>query len=153
MKFVNLKVEAPKEQLLTLIRDNERVNKNVRFDEKLGKPNMKVKEKDGRVKVTCELLGRATKDNGFLVGSFFWGKIKEKNGTSSLRGIILTAPLYHLILCILFVAFIIQCFRLRGLSVVPIFMVLLDIMMFKTEFKKQGYIQRYLYRAASRINE
>ena len=57
------------------------------------------------------------------------------------------------IILVLIALFIVQCFRLRGISVVPPILVIFDLFMFKNEFKKQGIIKRYLNRAARRIYE
>ena len=154
MKFVNMDFPASREEVLQMLKDNERVNKNVRFDDYRGKPHMKIKEKKGdKIKITCEMIGGPTKDNGFLVGTYFSGKLVEKNGRTHLSGVITTAPLYHLALIALVVVFIIQCFKLSGFSVVPPIIIIFDIFMFKNEFKKQGYIKRYLYRTARRLYE
>ena len=99
------------------------------------------------------MIGGPTKDNGFFVGTYFSGRLSEKDGRTKLKGIITTAPIYHLFLIALVVVFIIQCFRLRGFSVIPPIIIIFDIFMFKNEFKKQGYIKRYLYRAARRMCE
>ena len=154
MKFINIDFPASKEEVLKMIKDNERVNQNVRFDDYKGKPLMKIKEKkNGKIKITCEMIGGPTKDNGFLVGTYFSGRLVEKNGKTNLKGVITTAPIYHLVLIALVAIFIVQCFKMKGFSVVPPIIVIFDIFMFKNEFKKQGYIKRYLYRAARRIYE
>lgn len=153
MKFINLEFPISREETLALISDNERVNRNVNFDERRGRPLMKVKGKgEGKIKITCEMLGRATKDNGFLVGTYFTGRLSERNGKTRLRGIILTAPIYHLVLTALLVVFIIQCFHMKGFSVVPVIIAAFSLFMFKDEFRKQGYISRYLNRAVRRID-
>ena len=154
MQFINIDFDAPKSEVLAMIKDNERVNKNVRFDNDEIKPLMKIKEKEnGKIKINCEMIGGPTKDNGFFVGTYFSGKLKEKNGVTKLKGVITTAPFYHLFLIVLIAVFIVQCFRLRGISFVPPLLVVFDLFMFKNEFKKQGYIKRYLYRASRRISE
>ncbi len=154
MKFINIEYDAPREEVMRMLIDNEAVNKNVRFEEGNGKPLMKIKEKkNDKIRITCEMIGRATRDNGFLVGTYFSGKLIEKNGRTKLQGIILTAPIYHLALVAMLVIFILKCIDLKGLSVVPVLLVIFDIFMFKDEFKKQGYISRYLARAARRISE
>ena len=153
MKFVNLSTDASREEVLEMISDSNRVNQNVNFDPKLGKPLMKTKEKNGKIRITCELLERGKKDNGFIVGTFFTGKITEKNGKTVLKGVALTAPVYHLIMLALLVVFIVQCIRLNGFSVVPIFILLFEIMLFKDEFKKQGLICRYLARAFRKLEK
>ena len=151
MKFISLDFPISKEETLALISDNARVNRNVNFDERRGKPLMKVKDKgEGKIKITCEMLERPTKDNGFLVGTYFTGKLTEKNGGTRLRGIIMTAPIYHLVLIALVVLFIVQCIYLKGFSVIPVIIVIFSLFMFKDEFRKQGYIARYLQRASRR---
>ena len=153
MHFVNLQFRAGKDEVLSAISNNEYVNRNVRFEEENVKSLMKIREKNGKIKITCEMLGKPTKDNGFLVGTYFSGKLTEKNGVTKLKGIILTAPIYHLVMLALVGVFIYQCTHLKGFSVVPIFLVLFSLFMFKDEFKKQGFINRYLHRACRRLNE
>ena len=143
---------APAEQLLANIKNHALVNRDVVFNEKIGRPAIKVKEKGERLRITCELLDRPTRDNGFLVGTYFSGKLSEKNGITTLTGIILTAPIYPLVLFALFAAFIVMCIQKGGFSVAPVFLIAFDFVMFDLEFKKQGIIKRYLYRA-TRITE
>ena len=151
MKFVKLKTRSTKEELLSMLSDNNRVNEKVKFNDKRGKPHMKLKEKNGKIRITCEMMGGLTKDNGFVIGSFFYGKMKEKNGVTTLSGVILTAPIYHLLFLLMLGFFVAQCIINKGISVVPVFLVLFDMLLFKDEFKKQGYIYRYIYRAAARL--
>ncbi len=153
MKFINIDFQTSKNEVMSMIMNNERVNGNARFDSDKGKPLMKFKEKNGRLKITCEMIGGPTKDNGFIVGTCFTGKVKEKNGVTSINGVITTAPIYHLIMLALFAVFILQCIRFKGFSVVPILLVIFSVFIFKDEYKKQEYIRRYLYRAARRISE
>ena len=42
MKFVNISFNAPRDEVLSILRDNERVNNKIRFDESRGKPFIKV---------------------------------------------------------------------------------------------------------------
>ena len=153
MKFINLETEASVSDTLAMLSDNDRVNHKVLFDEKNGKPFMKVKEKNGRVIITCEMTGRATKDNGFgyLVGTYFSGKIYQKNGETVLRGKILTAPIYHALMLVFLVAIIAQAVYYRAFTIVPLLFIPIEFVMFYGEFKKQGYIQRYMYRAFKRL--
>ena len=70
MKFINIDFPAKKDEVISMITDNEAVNKNVRFEEGKGKPFMKVKIKNNdKMRITCEMLGKATRDNGFFVGT------------------------------------------------------------------------------------
>lgn len=154
MKFINLKTEKSSAELLSIISDNTRVNSGVKFaDKKGGKPFMHVREKDGRLRVRCEMMGRPTRDNGFLMGTQFYGRITEKNGEATLRGIILTSPIYHLIVLALAVALIAQMIYNGSISSIPIliFATAFEFLFFTDEFRKQGYIQRYLERAVRRL--
>ena len=151
MKFINVDYPVTKSELIERLSDNGFVNAGVNFDEKFGTPHMKIKEKGKKIKITCEMMGRSKRDNGFIVGTYFSGKITERDGGCTLKGVITTAPIYHLCLIILIGVFIYQCINLGGFSVVPIFVVLFDVFLFKDEFKKQGYIERYLYRAYKKI--
>ena len=155
MKFLNLRTPYSKEQLLKLLSDNDFVNAGVRFEEKLGRPMMHIKEKkNGAIRMTCELTGRPTKDDSFfLLGTYFKAKITETDEGSILKGYIVTAPIYHLVWIGLVVLFILQCIKLGGFSVVPIFLVGLNFIMFSNEYKKQGLIERYVMRALRRAAE
>ena len=54
MKFIKLESSAAREELLSMLSDNDRVNKNVVFDDKKGTPHMHVKESGGKIKIKCE---------------------------------------------------------------------------------------------------
>ncbi len=151
MKFVNLKIKAPRNEVLSFISDKRRVNSNVRFDEKRGTPLMHVKEKGEKIKVTCEMINHSTKDNGFLVGTYFKGKLTENNGVTELRGVIVTAPIYHIVWFALLCVLIWQCFYHAAISALPILFVAFEFIMYTQEFRKQGYIKRYFERAFSRL--
>ena len=154
MKFINIEFSATRGEVVDMITNNELVNRNVRFDESLGKPLIKVKNKKrDKIKIFCEMIGGPSKDNGFVQGTSFRGKLVEKNGHTRLRGIITTEPVYHIAFLLLIALFVVQCFRMRGFSVIPPILVIFDIFMFKNEFKKQGYIKRYLYRAQRRLRK
>ena len=154
MKFVNVDFSASRDEVIGVLKDNERVNHNVRFDESRGKPFVKIAEKkDGRISVSCELLGGPSRDNGFIQGTRLRARLIEKDGITTLRGVILTEPIYHILLLALVAVFIVQCFRMSGFSVIPPILVIFDLFMFKNEFKKQGYIKRYILRASRRISK
>lgn len=152
MKFINIKLNAAKDDVMSLLKNNELVNEGVRYDSEKGKPFMKFKEKGNKVKIKCEMIGGSTRDNGFLVGTYFSGKVTERDGITSIKGVITTAPIYHLMMIILLGVFVLQCIRLNGFSPVPLLLVLFSAFIFKDEYKKQEYIRRYLYRAAKRIS-
>ena len=137
-----------------MIRNYELVNEKIVFNEKHGRPVIKVKErKNNRVTITCEMVGGATRDNGFIVGTCFFGAIKEKNGVTSIKGVLTTAPIYHLGLLALTVYFIYKCISLRGFSPVPILILGFNYLLFRNEYKKQGLIARYLARAVRYAEE
>ena len=154
MKFVDIEFSASAEKVMEFISDNDAVNAGVNFDESRGIPHMRVRKKDNeKFKMTCEFVGGPTRDNGFFVGTYFSGRITEKDGTTRIKGIITTAPIYHAFLVLLVGVFIFQCIRLGGFSVVPPIIVAFDILMFWKEFKKQGYIERYLRRASRKMRK
>ncbi len=148
MLFVNYKINAPRESLIEILEDSNLVVESEKFDTSRGKPKIHVKRKgDDTLKLKCEMTERPTKDNGFLEGTYFIGKLREREGVSTLRGIILTAPIYHVIFLVLFAFFIYQCIALGGFSPIPIILVVFDAFMFKDEFRKQGIIKKYIFRA------
>ena len=151
MKFINLKIEAPRDEVLSFISDNRRVNSNVKFDEKRGTPIMHFKEKGEKITVTCEMINKPTKDNGFLIGTYFKGKLTETDGVTTLKGVIVTAPLYHLVWFTLLCVLIWQCFYYTAISALPILFVAFEFIMYSQEFRKQGYIKRYFERGFSRL--
>lgn len=154
MKLINISTSHPKDEVLSFIQDNNRVNDGVRFDDKYGgKPLMHVKENDGKLRIKCEMINRPTKDNGFLAGTVFRGKITERDGVTTVSGMITTSVIYHIVLLALIVLVFVQMFTYSayGLVSVLIFAIGFEIMFFKDEFKKQGYIERYLKRAIKRL--
>jgi hypothetical protein len=153
MKLVKLECESPRDELLGVIANSELVNDRVKFDEDKGKPRIHLKINGDRIRIKCEMIGGPTKDNGFLEGTYFVGKLTEKNGVSSLRGVILTAPIYHTFIALLMVLYVMRCIQLGGFNPVPILLLAFSIMMFKKEFEKQGTIERYLIRAFKRADK
>lgn len=153
MKFVRLECRVPRDELLGVISNSELVNDRVKFDENKGRPLIHLKTKNERLKIKCEMVGGPTKDNGFLEGTYFVGKLTERNGVSRLRGIILTAPIYHTFIILLMALFVMRCIQLTAFNPVPIILLLFSVMMFKNEFEKQGTIERYLKRAVKRADK
>lgn len=147
MKLIDLSAECERARMLDIIRDSAFVNDRVQFDEKKGRPNIKVKEKGERITIKCEMIGGATRDNGFLIGTYFSGKLVEKNGVTRLTGIIVTDPIYHILLVALLALFVYQCIALGGFSPVPLILFAFGIFMMRNEYAKQGTIERYLSRA------
>lgn len=147
MKVVKLESYASRDELLGIIKNSELVNDRVKFDENKGKPLVHVKEKNDWLRIKCEMVGGPTKDNGFLEGTYFVGKLTESDGKTRLRGIILTAPIYHTFLALLLVFYVYRCISLTAFNPVPLILLIFSLMMFKKEFEKQGTIERYLKRA------
>lgn len=151
MKFVSIRTDAASsEEILAMLADPEKTNKNVAFDERAGKPTFHLRRKGESIRIKCEYVGGATRDNAFLDGTVFRGKVKEQNGVSSVSGIITTAPIFHLFMLALFAVFIVMCIVNGGFNIVPVCLVVFDIFMFYREFKKQGMIKRYILRAVRR---
>ena len=150
MKFIKLDTRLSREELLEVINDSEFVNDKVKFDDKKGKPKIHVKDNGKRVKLKCEMVGGPTKDNGFLEGTYFVGSFKETATGTHVRGIILTAPIYHTMLLLLALFYAYRCITLGAFNPVPLLLLIFSIAMFKGEFDKQGTIERYLHRAIKR---
>ncbi len=147
MLFINYDIGATRDEVMSAMRDNALVVSEENYDTSYGKPRFHVKEKGEGITVRCEMTERSTKDNGFLEGTYFKGRVTEQDGKTAVKGIIVTAPIYHLILFALTVFFIVQCFIVGGISPVPIIMLVFSVFMFKDEYKKQSLIKRYIFRA------
>ena len=153
MKLISLKSSARREELLAMIKNCERVNDKVKFDGKKGSPSFFVKEGKKFLRIRCQFTDGSIRDNGFLEGTYFIGKITEKNDGSAVKGIVVTAPIYHAILAVLMALFVYRCISLGGFNPVPVIMLIFSLFMFKGEFEKQGVIERYLRRAARKADE
>ena len=155
MKALNILTKKSKEDVLKILNDNDKVNENVRFnDKKGGKPYMHIKEKSGKLKIRCEMIGRPTKDNGFVImGTVFNGKIREKNGETQISGVATTSVIYHIIMSILVASllFFIFAFSMYQLVAILVCVIAFEFIFFYDEFKKQGYIVRYIERAIKRL--
>ena len=150
MKRINLECPVSREELIGVISNSELVNDKVKFDENKGRPLVHVKDGKRFLRIKCEMIGGPTKDNGFLEGTYFIGNLTERDGTSRLRGLIVTAPIYHTFLALIMVIYVLRCIQLTAFNPVPIILLIFSLMMFRSEFEKQGTIERYLKRAAKR---
>jgi hypothetical protein len=153
MKIIKLESNASQSEILDMIKDSERVNDKVKFDENKGKPLIHVKQKGDRIKIKCEMIGGPTRDNGFLEGTSFIGKLTEKNGVTHLRGVIVTAPIYHTILALILALYVYRSISLGGFNPVPLILFIFSIFLLKSEFEKQGTIERYLKRALRHLDK
>ena len=153
MKIIRLDCAASRDELLGVIANSELVNDRVKFDEEKGRPRIHIKEKGNRLRLKCEMVGAPTKDNGFLEGTYFIGRLIESGGTSHLRGVILTAPIYHTFIALIMAIFVLRCIQLVAFNPVPIILLIFSFMMLRKEFEKQGTIERYLLRACRRAEK
>ena len=153
MKIIQLESQASRDELINVISNSNLVNDRVKFDENKGIPRISVTTKGERIKLKCEMIGGPTKDNGFLEGTYFVGKLSETNGKSSLKGVIITAPIYHSLLALLLVFYVYRCISLGGFNPVPLILFIFSLMLFRREFEKQGTIERYLVRAFKRAEK
>ena len=151
MKFVRYCASVSSVELFDMLKNNEAVNKNVVFNDKRGTPHIHVKGSADKLRLTCEFMGGATKDNAFLSTTTFSGKIKDTDGGCEISGVITTAPIFHLVLLLMFAAFVVMCIIRQGFNVVPLCLVVFDIFMYWDEFRKQGIIDRYIKRATRRV--
>ena len=147
MLFVKYDIHATVDEVLESLNDNNAIIEAEKIDVSSGKPRLHVRKNGDSLKIQCEIADAPTKDRDFKLGTTFRGSIKESDGVTRIRGVILTAPIYHAILLILFGYFIYQCISLGGISVVPICLIVFDVFMFWREFKKQGIIKRFIFRA------
>ena len=155
MKFVNVTTSKSKEEVLAFLNNNEKVNDKVQFnDKKGGKPHMHIKEKNGRLRIKCEMVGRPTKDNGFVImGTSFRGLISERDGQTTIKGIATTSVIYHVLMSVLAALLIFFILRYHMFQLIAILacVVACEFIFFSDEFKKQGYITRYIERAIKRL--
>ena len=150
MKIIKLDSASSRDELLSVIQNADIVNDRVKFDENKGKPIIHLRDNGKMLKIRCEMIGGPTKDNGFLEGTYFLGTLKEQDGTTRLRGIILTAPIYHTFLALIMAFYVYRCISLNAFNPVPIILLAFSLIMFRSEFDKQGTIERYLKRAFKR---
>ena len=153
MKRIRLESALSRDHLLSVIENSEFVNDKVKFDENKGRPRMIVKTNGDRVRIKCEMIGGPTKDNGFLEGTYFVGKLTENGGKTTLNGVVLTAPIYHTILALILIIYVYRCITLVAFNPVPIILFIFSLMLFRSEFEKQGTIERYLARAFRKAEE
>ena len=153
MKRIRLESALSRDHLLSVIENSELVNDKVKFDENKGRPRMIVKTNGDRIRIKCEMIGGPTKDNGFLEGTYFVGKLTENGGKTTLKGVVLTAPIYHTILAVILMIYVYRCISLGAFNPVPIILFIFSLMLFRAEFEKQGTIERYLVRAFRKTEE
>ena len=106
MLFVNYKIDAPRDEVLRSLDDNNTIVEEEKFDVSNGRPKMHIKLKNEWIRISCEMIDGPSKDLDCKLGTKFWGRISEHGGTTKIQGVALTAPLYNLILLIMFAFFI-----------------------------------------------
>lgn len=152
MKLIKMRTRASRAELLSILSNSDLVNDGVAFNEKKGRPRMLVKEGKGdAITVSCKLVGGATKDNGFVLGATkFRGRLTERDGVTTLSGVILTAPVYITVLVALLALFVGMCIYLGGFNPVPPICFIFGLYLISGEYAKQGMIDRYFRRAIKR---
>ena len=155
MKIVDHTFDCTRAELASVLSDSKMVNDKVKFDKKLGTPVIHYLEKGEKTILKCEYQDRPTKDDGFIYGTRFVGRITDLDGGCHIKGVILTEPIYHVIFFILFAVLTVQGILVGGIGgfSVPICLVIFEVFMYKDEFKKQGIIDRYIIRAYKRLKE
>ena len=152
MKRVALDISASAERVLDMLTDNVAVNRGVRFDEREGTPTASIRRaKNGRVRIRCRMVGGTSRDNGYIEGTFFYGRLREVEGVTRVRGTIVTEPVFHTAFFALLAYFIYTCFRVGGFSVVPVCLAVFIPLMMRREYRKQAYLLSYMHRAARRL--
>ena len=152
MHFVKMEADCTEEVLIETLKNNERVNEGVKFSEGEGKPFMHFKRKNKTIRMRCEIMGRATKDNGFLMGTYFAGRTKQVGDKTRLYGVIVTEPYFHLIWFGMVAYFLWLCISKGAISAVPICLIIFVYFMFRGEYKKQRRIKAYLARACKQAS-
>ena len=148
MRIINYDINAPRSEVMAALSENDKIIEQEQFDSSCGKPKMHIEEKgNDRVKIKCEYIGSGRKDNAFLEGTYFLGSIFQRNDRCFVRGILVTAPIYHAVIAVLLILFIGKCVSLGGFSPVPIIALAFSFLMYRNEFKKQKIIKRYIFRA------
>lgn len=148
MRFVKYDIHAKRDDVLASLAENDKIVSQEKFDLSNGKPRIHIKEKsNNKVIIRCEYVGGRTKDNGFLEGTYFVGKLSEVDETTKISGIIITAPIYHSIIALLMSFFVYQCVVKSGFSPIPIIALVFSFIILRDEFRKQGIIKRYIFRA------
>lgn len=145
MLFVNLKAQASRERVLDILNETRDMVKPRAENDNRGRPSMSIAENGGKIKVLCKFIGGANQDYG--AGTYFIGRIREKNGETTLSGVILTKPLFHILFIALFAFFVYRCIALGAFNVVPVCLAVFCVLMFRSEYAKQPIIRRYLARA------
>ena len=150
MRFIKMEAECTEEVLLETLKNNPKVNEGVKFAEGEGKPFMHFKKTNKTVRMRCELMDRPTKDNGFLMGTYFAGRTKQIGDKTRLYGVILTEPYFHILWLAMVAYFVFYCITHAAFSAVPVCLIVFVYFMFRGEYKKQRRIKAYLARACKR---
>ena len=144
---MNYSINADIATVSTFLLDNENSASGIKTNEKRGKPRIHVRLNNERVRMNCEYTGKVTRDNDFIGGTHLFGRLFERDGRTYLRGIVVTAPLFHVAMAVLFAYFVYRCITLGAISIVPICIVIFSVLMFGEEYSKQSVLKRYVFNA------
>jgi|GEM_PF-2166661 len=154
MKRISIQTPLAREDILSALRDAPTVNAGLTFDDREGSPTVHVREgRADRLRLRCYMLGGASRDNGYVQGTFFWGRMRERNGMTYIHGSIMTEPVFHVLWLALIAFFIVTCIQRTALSVVPVCLIVFVYFMFRKEYRKQEYLRRYILRAIHRLEK
>ena len=153
MKIVKISSPSSRDEILETLSHPDRVNENVKFEGKKGRPAIVFSQKGDNIKLKCVYMGGPSKDNGYIFGTYFKGKIIETNEGSQIRGYIVTEPLYVAVLIVLAALYVAYMIVKSFFSVIPLLVFAFGLYMMKDEFNKQGIILRYIHRALKHIDK
>lgn len=141
MLIVNEKTKASRESVLRVF---DKTKDMATGNPKLGRPTMILKEKDGKIRLYCQYIGGASRDFGKT--TYFIGRLRERDGETRLRGVVVTEPLFHIPFIALLVFFVWRCISLGAFNVVPVCLAVFCIFMFRGEYAKQPLIKGHIKR-------
>ncbi len=155
MKRIHLQTVCERDEVLDALTNNARVNEGLSFDEAKGTPTVRMRiGRGGHLHMRCVFIGGHSKDNGFIQGTFFTGRLREgKDGKTQLSGVIVTEPVFHVLLCILLAVAVFQMVSLGGISLTPILLLPFVYILMRGEYRKQEHLRRYILRAVHRLEK
>ncbi len=154
MKFVNFKIPEDREAVLTSIADYRIANRKRKSEENAPIPSATVKRWGHDVfRIRCNYVGGPTRDDGFVEGTFFIGKLKNTEKGCRMKGIILTEPVFHTLFFGVFIYLVIKAVEQSAIPVTPLCLLAFVLFMLRKEYKKQDVLYQYLIRAVKETIE
>lgn len=141
MLIVNEKTKASRDRVLEVFNKTKDMATG---NPKLGKPTIILEEKGEKIRIYCKYINGTSRDFGKT--TYFIGKLRERNGETRLRGVVVTEPLFHIPFIALLVFFVWRCISLGAFNVVPVCLTAFCILMFRGEYAKQPLIKGHIKR-------